>query len=142
MVKQYCIGAGLFLLLATTEPLADNAFYRCTVDGRIILTDRPGSGDCQPFAASTSNTFKSEPAKTVTRSEHMAKAERRPKAAESSGDSTATERQKAKQRCEQIDQRLNEIAEKMRRGYTVRQGEALRVQRERLEASRRIAHCR
>jgi len=149
MTKQFCIGCGLVLALAATEPLASDAIYRCIAEGRTVLTDRPRNDDCQLLTAPSSNIFKSEPAagkaaqsSTLSQPHSQSKAGQMAKTSASHDDESAAERLKAKQRCERIEQRLNEIADKMRSGYTVRQGETLRMQRERLEASRRIERCR
>ena len=137
MTTQLCVACGL-LLVFTADAFASESIYRCAIDGRTVLTDRPNDTlNCQPLNAPTSNTFTAEP---VSRSVSKPDAAPRPRAVESN--SIAAEQLKAKQRCERLDQRLDQVADKMRSGYTVRQGEKLRAQKEQLEASRRIERCK
>jgi hypothetical protein len=137
MTTQLCVACGLLLIIAAVDAFASDSIFRCTADGRTVLTDRPtDTMNCQPLNAPTSNTFTSEP---VSRSVGKVEPAPRPRTVER--DSIAAEELKAKQRCERLDQRLDQVADKMRSGYTVRQGEKLRVQKEQLEASRRIERC-
>jgi hypothetical protein len=138
MTTQLCIACGMLLALAAAEVWATESIYRCAEGGRTVLTDRPTDpAACQPLNAPASNTYI---APTVTHSPRTAavKVIRTSKQDES----IAAEQLKTKQRCERIEQRLDQIASKMRSGYTVRQGEKLREQREQLEATRRIERCR
>jgi hypothetical protein len=136
MTTQLCVACGLLVIFAAFDAFAGESIFRCTTDGRTVLTDRPADAmNCQPLNAPPSNTFTSEP---VSRS---SKVDPAPKPRDAERDSIAAEQLKAKQRCERLDQRLDQVADKMRSGYTVRQGEKLRAQKEQLEASRRIERC-
>lgn len=138
MTIQLCIACGVLLALAAAEVWASEPIYRCTENGRTVLTDRPTDPSvCQPLAAPSSNTFAAPAVSSASRTAAV-KTERMPKQDES----IAAGQLKAKQRCERIEQRLDQIASKMRSGYTAKQGEKLREQREQLEASRRIERCR
>jgi hypothetical protein len=141
MNTQSCMACGVLLVLIAADAFASETIYRCTTNGRTVLTDRPQHADeCQSLDAPSSNTFAAEPvqqtkAKAATSSK-LAKSSR------SNTESIAAEQLKAKQRCQRIAQRLDQIADKMRSGYTLQQGEKLREQRRQLEESRRIERCR
>lgn len=143
MNTQLCMACGVLLVLIVADVFAsETIYYRCTANGRTVLTDRPHHADeCQSLDTPSSNTFVPEPVqqtkpKAVPTSSKLAKSSR------SSTESIAAEQLKAKQRCQRIEQRLDQIATKMRSGYTLQQGEKLREQRRQLEESRRIERCR
>jgi hypothetical protein len=136
-MTQWSVACGLLLMFTAMEAFGSDSIFRCTIDGRTVLTDRPSDAmNCQPLNAPTSNTFTPAP---VSRTVSKPDAAPRPRAVEH--DSIAADQLKAKQRCERLEQRLDQVADKMRSGYTVKQGEKLRAQKEQLEVSRRIERC-
>ena len=139
MTTVQWIATVLLVLLCAFEAFASDGLYRCEKDGKIVLTDRPGTdADCRPLKVSSSNTFQAPPtaAKKPAASKKQVAVERR------SAESIADEQMKAKQRCERLQLRLDEIATKMRNGYTLQQGERLNERKRSLEAQQKIERCR
>jgi hypothetical protein len=142
MNTQLCMACCALLVLIVADVFASETIYRCTANGRTVLTDRPRHADeCQSLDAPSSNTFVPEPVQQ-TKAKAAPTSSKLAKSSHSNSESIAAEQLKAKQRCQRIEQRLDQIADKMRSGYTLQQGEKLREQRRQLEDSRRIERCR
>ncbi len=132
------LGGSLLLLLATTAVQAAAELFRCEANGRTILTDKPALGaECRPLDAPRVNIFESAPVRASAASTSRSKAPARQES-----DSIANEQIKAKQRCQRLQQRLDAIVDKMRRGYTLKQEERFRDQQRDLEGQQQIEKCR
>jgi hypothetical protein len=116
------------------DAYANDALFRCQQQGVVVITDRPiDQTNCQPLSVSMTSRADAVPTVSSSSKTHQP--------AKSQHDSIASEQVKAKQRCDRIRLRLDEIANKQRSGYTLQQGERLKERQRTLEAESRIEQC-
>ena len=114
---------------------AEKQIFRCESEGRITYSDT-ACGNVATKEAIEVGPLNSFTATTVTRPSKR----QSPPTAKSS--SIAEAQQRAKERCAKLDVRLDAIQTKLRRGYSVEEGNRLRDQRRQIEAQKRAQKCR
>ncbi len=113
--------------------------YRCTVGGVTTFSDRPCAPEAVPYRPDTSrvSTYDPPPAsRTPAPTQPPPKSPTRRR-----GASDADQVQHAAA-CDRIRNSLRDVAERMRAGYDVKQGERLRERKAKLERQRRAQKCR
>jgi len=112
--------------------------YRCTVGGVTTYSDRPCAPEAVPYQPDTSrvSTYDPPPVSPAT-----APAEPRRKSPARRRDTSADQVRHAAA-CDRIRNSLRDVAERMRAGYDVKQGERLRERKAKLEQQRRAQKCR
>ena len=116
--------------------------YRCAVNGAVVFADHPC--DRAPSKVVELSPVNSYHAPAVAKSTHKTEA-RHPKGRarlRRTDDSIALEQLRAERQCRRWAEQLADIAEKMRTGYTIPEGERLKARQRRLEARRREERCK
>ena len=113
--------------------------YRCTVGGVTTYSDRPCAPEAVPYQPDTSrvSTYDPPPASRVT-----APAEPPRKSPTRRRDTSGADQVRHAAACDRIRNSLRDVAERMRAGYDVKQGERLRERKAKLEQQRRGQKCR
>jgi hypothetical protein len=112
--------------------------YRCTVGGVTTYSDRPCAPQAVPYQPDTSRVSTYEPpppSRETAPAEPPRKLPTRKRAA-------GSDQVRRAAACDRIRTSLKEIAQRMRAGYDVRQGERLRERKAKLEQQRRAQKCR
>jgi hypothetical protein len=119
--------------------LALAVIYRCTVAGVTTYSDRPCAPEAVPYQPDTSrvSTYDPPPASQAT-----APAELPRKSRTRRRDTSGTDQARRVAACDRIRKSLRDVAQRMRAGYDVKQGERLRERKARLEQQRRAQKCR
>lgn len=116
--------------------------YRCTVDGKVVLTDH-ATGHCEPLVMQPANLAQASkpkiPSETATHSKDKVVPLSRK---QHESESIAARQIAARQRCLRIDDQLKDIQVKMRSGYSLQQGEKLRERERSLRRKWRTEGCR
>jgi hypothetical protein len=113
--------------------------YRCTVGGVTTYSDRPCAPEAVPYQPDTSrvSTYDPPPAAPAT-----APAEPPRKSPARRRDTSGADQVRHAAACERIRNSLRAVAERMRAGYDVKQGQRLRERKAKLEQQRRAQKCR
>jgi hypothetical protein len=113
--------------------------YRCTVGGVTTFSDRPCAPEAVPYQPDTSrvSTYDPPPA-----SRTPAPALPPPKSPTRRRDASDADQVRHAAACDRIRNSLRDVAERMRAGYDVKQGERLRERKAKLERQRRAQKCR
>ena len=113
--------------------------YRCTVGGVTTYSDRPCAPEAVPYRPDTSrvSTYDPPPASRAT-----APAEPPRKSRTRRRDTSGADQVRHTAACDRIRNSLRDVAERMRAGYGVKQGERLRERKTKLEQQRRAQKCR
>jgi hypothetical protein len=127
-------------LLVATHAKSGDKMFRCESGGKITYSDRGcGNATEQVIEPGALNSFTAEPAakRTLAAKSSSSGADRKAR-----NSSIAIEQQKEQLKCQRLADRLTNIEVKLRRGYTLEEGERLREQRRQLEQQRRTERCR
>jgi hypothetical protein len=126
-------------LVAASSSQAADRIFRCESEGKVTFSDRgcaesDGQTEVQPGRL---NSFDTEPASKKPAAARVSDVpNRKPR-----DSSIALEQQRAQQKCQRLADRLTAIEVKMRRGYSIEEGERLREQRRQIEQQRRTERC-
>lgn len=119
--------------------LALALIYRCTVGGVTTFSDRPCAPEAAPYQPDTSRVSTYDPP-AAGPATAQAKPPRNAPARRRRSDGADQVRHAAE--CERLRNALRDVAERMRAGYNVKQGERLRERKSKLEQQRRAQKCR
>lgn len=147
--KKPAFGIALIALAATLLMTRDSSggdrIFRCESGGKVTYSDR-GCGENAEQAEiepGPLNSFSPESsAKSRASADATSAASKKAAPRKARDGSIAIEQQRAQQKCQRLADRLTTIEVKLRRGYTVDQGERLREQRRQIEQQRRTERCR
>ena len=113
--------------------------YRCTVGGVTTFSDRPCTPEAVSYQPDTSrvSTYDPPPASRTPAPTQLPR--KSPTRRRGASDADQARHAAA---CDRIRNSLREVAQRMRAGYDVKQGERLRERKAKLEQQRREQKCR